>query len=143
MLWSISRWFHSHRLTMLARVVKGINFYVNSTLLPFQAKVGRGVVVEHHGLGVVIHPNVTIGDGVQIWHNVTIAAETEPGSPYRVRIGDHVVLGAGSIVIARTDRGLTIGAGARVGAGAVVTHDLPAGAVVVGNPAVAVKASLS
>jgi maltose O-acetyltransferase len=46
-------------------------------------------------------------------------------------IGDNVWLGGGAIVLA----GVTIGADSVVGAGAVVTRDVPPGVVVVGNPA--------
>lgn len=118
-----------------AKIVKAVNFYLHGTLLPFQAQVGEGVCIEHHGLGVVMHPNTTIGDRVKIWHQVTLAAETQPGSEHRIYVEDDVVLGAGSSIIGRGDRDLVIGRGARVGAGAVVTTCVPAGAVVVGVPA--------
>lgn len=48
-----------------------------------------------------------------------------------IRIEDDVWIGIGAIVL----KGVTIGAGARVGAGSVVTRDVPAGVTVVGNPA--------
>jgi acetyltransferase-like isoleucine patch superfamily enzyme len=48
-----------------------------------------------------------------------------------VRLGDDVLVGAGSVIL----QGLAVGEGAVVGAGAVVTRDVPAGAVVVGSPA--------
>jgi len=134
-LWAMSRWLYRRRAVTAAKLVKAVNFYLHHTLLPFQAEVGSGVSVEHHGLGVVMHPNVTIGDRVKIWHQVTLAAETQPGSPHRIRIEDDVVLGTGASVIGRGDEDLVIGRGATVGAGAVVTRSVPAGAVVVGVPA--------
>ncbi len=70
-----------------------------------------------------------------IWHQVTLASETHPGSPHRIYIEDGVTIGTGAIVVARTDRGLRIGAGARIGAGSVVTRDVAAGQTVAGNPA--------
>lgn len=81
-----------------------------------------------------MHPNTTIGDRVQIWHGVTIAARTRPGSPHRIVVGNDVVIGAGAHLQAKGDTSLHIGAGARVGAGAVVTEDVPPGVTVVGVP---------
>jgi len=53
-----------------------------------------------------------------------------------VRIEDHVYIGAGAILRqGKPGKPLTIGAGATVGMGAVVTRDVPPGATVVGNPA--------
>ncbi len=49
----------------------------------------------------------------------------------KVHIGRRVYVGAGAIILP----GVTIGDGAIVGAGSVVRHDVPAGTVVVGNPA--------
>lgn len=118
-----------------ARSVKAANFYLHHGLLPVEAVVHESIRLGHHGLGVVIHPNTTIGSGVHIWHSVTIAAETKPGSPWHVHVGDRVTIGAGAIIVARGDRDLVIGADAVIGAGAVVTSDVPPAAVMVGSPA--------
>jgi maltose O-acetyltransferase len=84
---------------------------------------------------------VTIGDDVQIGPNVQLLTPTHPVEPGPRRdkweaarpivVGDNVWLGGGVIVCP----GVTIGANTVVGAGAVVTRDLPANVVAVGNPA--------
>ena len=84
---------------------------------------------------------VTIGDDVQIGPNVQLLTATHPLEPGPRRdkweaaepivIGDNAWLGGGVIVCP----GVTIGADTVVGAGAVVTRDLPAGVVAVGAPA--------
>ena len=84
---------------------------------------------------------VRIGDDVQIGPNVQLLTATHPleAGPRRdkweaaepIVIGDNVWLGGGVIVCP----GVTIGADTVVGAGSVVTKDLPAGVLAVGNPA--------
>ena len=88
-----------------------------------------------------MHPNVTISKRVRIYHQVTLASETWIGSPFRIRIGNDVIIGAGVIVVGRGDRSLNIGDGAIIGAGAVVTSDVEAGDVVAGNPARTIRST--
>ncbi len=88
---------------------------------------------------------ITIGEDVQIGPNVQLLTATHPLDPEPRRakleggrpivIGDNVWLGGGVIVCP----GVTIGASTAVGAGAVVTRDLPAGVLAVGNPARVVR----
>jgi serine acetyltransferase len=104
-------------------------------LVPVEAIVAADVTLEHCALGVVVHPNVTIGRRVRIYHHVTLAAETWIGSEHRRVIEDDVEIGVGAIVIGRGNRSLTVGRGARIGAGAVVTGDVAAQTVVAGVPA--------
>ncbi len=98
-------------------------------------------------VGVIISTNgaVSIGDYCFLAHEVVIAdgvaarpwraadaalRGTEQGSP-AVTIGDDVWIGAGAIV----QGGVRIGTGAIAGAAAVITRDVPAYAIVAGNPA--------
>ena len=84
---------------------------------------------------------VRIGADCQIGPNVQLLTPTHPIDPEQRRgrgeggepivIEDNVWLGGGVIVLP----GITIGRDTVVGAGAVVTKDLPAGVVAVGNPA--------
>lgn len=88
---------------------------------------------------------VTIGDDVQIGPNVQLLTATHPLDPGPRRdkweaaqpivIGDNVWLGGGVIVCP----GVTVGENTVVGAGSVVTRDLPANVVAVGSPARVVK----
>ncbi|MGY1779739.1 sugar O-acetyltransferase [Geodermatophilus sp. SYSU D01036] len=88
---------------------------------------------------------ITIGDDVQIGPNVQLLTPTHPVEPgprrdkweaaEPITVGDNVWLGGGVVVLP----GVTIGADTVVGAGSVVTRDLPAGVVAVGNPARVVR----
>ncbi|MGY1653577.1 sugar O-acetyltransferase [Geodermatophilus sp. SYSU D01119] len=97
------------------------------------------------GLVALDVATITIGDDVQIGPNVQLLTPTHPVEPgprrdkweaaQPITIGDNVWLGGGVVVLP----GVTIGADTVVGAGSVVTRDLPAGVVAVGNPARVVR----
>jgi len=96
-----------------------------------------------NNVGVVLLDvaTITIGDDVQVGPNVQFLTPTHPVEPEARRakleaarpisVGDNVWLGGGVIVLP----GVTIGENTVVGAGAVVTRDLPSNVVAVGNPA--------
>ena len=85
-----------------------------------------------HGIGLIIHPGVVIGDNVKLHQNTTIG-NVNGGVP--PRLGSNIIVGANSVIVGD----LKIGDGAIIGAGAVVTKDVPQNAVVVGNPAKIIK----
>ena len=100
---------------------------------------GRGVYANFN-LTLVDDTHIYVGDYTMIGPNVTLATAGHPvlpelrekGYQYNesVRIGKNCWLGAGVIVLP----GVSIGDGTVVGAGSVVTRDLPANVVAVGNP---------
>ncbi|MDG4833216.1 sugar O-acetyltransferase [Solwaraspora sp. WMMD1047] len=106
----------------------------------YHVSVGAGTFVNYGAVLLDVAP-ITIGADVQIGPNVQLLTPTHPVEPEPRRakweaakpivIGDNVWLGGGAIVLP----GVTIGADTVVGAGAVVTRDLPPGVLAVGNPA--------
>ena len=103
-------------------------------------RLGRGVFMNF-GCVILDSVDVRIGDGTQIGPGVQILGADHPRDPAQrramlefgqpVRIGANVWIGASAIILP----GVTVGDDAIVGAGSVVTRDVPAGATVVGNPA--------
>ena len=111
----------------------------NADHLRVGARVSINAFVHIWALG-----GVTIGDDTLIASHVAITALThDPHAPlfsasHQVRpvvIGRNVWIGTHAVILP----GVTIGDGAIIGAGAVVTRDVASGAVVVGVPAVARK----
>jgi serine O-acetyltransferase len=133
-LWRLSNalWPKHKRLALL---VKKVNSAIYHNSLAPGAEVSPDIHFGHHGFGTVIHSNVVIGRRVWIWHNVTIAVRAATASPHRIVIEDDVNIGANSVIISPSEGSLRIGRGARIGAGAVVSGDVPAGATVISAPA--------
>jgi len=102
------------------------------------AVTGTGLRLRHGGTGIVVHPGAQLGDGVTIFHNVTIGRariweRPPPGTPGAVRIGDGAVLCAGAVVL--FGDGMTIGAGTVIAANAVLTCSTGQGEIWAGSPA--------
>ena len=103
-------------------------------------RIGTGVFLNF-GCQLADVAPITIGDHVQIGPNVSLLTPLHPLDPQRrrdrwetarpVTIGDNVWLAGGVIV----SGGVSIGDDTVVGAGSVVTRDLPAGVLAAGSPA--------
>ena len=89
---------------------------------------GKGLLLPHNGLGVVIHPKVVIGKNVKILQNVTIGGREGSGLPI---IKDNVEIGAGAVILGN----IIIGSHSKIGANAVVISNVPDNSIAVGVPA--------
>lgn len=162
--YSFARWL-PESTSLGGNIAKRVRGFLGSRLL---AECGRDVNIErsaHFGSGRQVRLGsrsgigsnarligpVTIGDDVMMGPRVTILTrnhafadttrpmiEQGPGGLYPVAIGDDVWIGMSAIILP----GVTIERGAVVGAGAVVTKNIPAYAIAVGNPARVIKSRL-
>lgn len=121
----LARWFKVHRVPLLGPLLSRIGLFVTGADLSAGAAIGPGLLISH-GVGLVVGGYATIGAGVTLLHGVTIGAASERRVREMPRIGDDVFLGAGAKVIGA----VTVGDGAFLGADAIVTRDIPAGAKV-------------
>jgi UDP-2-acetamido-3-amino-2,3-dideoxy-glucuronate N-acetyltransferase len=108
--------------------------------------IGENVFIEND---VLIGDRVTIKNGVQIWDGITIGndvfigpnvtftndkfpkSRSVPDNPARTTVQDNVTIGANSTILP----GLLIEKGSFIGAGAVVTKNVPPYTLMLGNPA--------
>ena len=125
------RWRPARRLGSFAyKWLKIASQILTGIDLPCEAQVGDRLRIDPYG-GIVISGDAVIGDDVVLRNGVTIGLRRTGvrGAP---RIGNRVDIGAGAKILGS----ITIGDGACIGANAVVLHDVPAGAIAVGIPAV-------
>ncbi|WP_224449180.1 serine O-acetyltransferase [Haloprofundus salilacus] len=122
-LWTAGLHLPARLLSHLSRFLTGVELHP-------AARVGRRVFVDH-GMGVVVGETAEIGDDVVLYHGVTLGGNSMRRTKRHPTIEDDVVLGANATLVGP----ITVGEGARVGAGAVVVDDVPPGTSVVGNPA--------
>jgi len=127
--WRLYRW----RERCAVKPVRDVlTFFVNRSARRHGGYVGNGAVFDGipslpHGLhGVYISRYARIGADCRIYQNVTIG-EVDRQAPW---IGDRCLIGAGAVLVG----GIRIGNDVRIGAGAVVSTDIPDGATAVAQP---------
>jgi serine O-acetyltransferase len=115
----------------LARFVSHLGRFFTGIEIHPGAKIGQRVFIDH-GMGVVIGEMAEVHDDCTIYQGVTLGGTSLiKGAKRHPTLERGVIVGANACVLG----GFTVGAGARIGSGAVVVKSVPAGATAVGNPA--------
>jgi serine O-acetyltransferase len=122
-LWNKDLFFLARLTSHISRALTGIEIHPG-------AKLGERVFIDH-GSGVVIGETAEVGDDVLIYMGVVLGGTALERKKRHPTVENDVVLGSGSIVLGP----ITIGRGAKIGAGSVVVRSVPPNATAVGVPA--------
>lgn len=127
-----AHWLFMGRMFFLARFVNHFSRLLTAIDIHPGAKIGKNFFIDH-GF-VVIGETAQIGDNVTIYQGATLGG-TNPtdgmGGKRHPTISDNVIISLGAAILGP----IKVGEGARIGANAVVTKEVPAGATMVGIPA--------
>lgn len=128
----VAHWLFEAELFFLARLVNSLSRFLTAIDIHPGARIGRNFFIDH-GF-VVIGETAEIGDNVTMYQGSTLGG-TNPtngvGGKRHPTIGDDVIVSLGAAILGP----ISVGQGARIGANAVVTKDVPEGATMVGIPA--------
>jgi serine O-acetyltransferase len=122
-LWDKHFFFLARLLSHFSRMFTGIEIHPG-------AKLGRRVFIDH-GSGVVIGETADVGDDVLIYMGVVLGGTSLERIKRHPTVENDAVIGSGAAVLGP----ITIGKGAKIGAGSVVIRSVPPGATAVGVPA--------
>lgn len=117
-------------LYIIAKILHRHYMFKYSLLIPSSTKIGYGLYLGHPS-GIIINHTAIIGNNVNLSQFTTIGSNEGKAA----MIGDSVYIGPSCCLI----EDVKIGAGVTIGAGAIVTKDIPEGAIAVGNPAKALQ----
>lgn len=128
----VAHWLFLGQMFFLARLVNHLARFLTGIDIHPGAKIGSNFFLDH-GFSV-IGETAEIGDNVTMYQNVTLGGTNPTNGMAGKRhptILDNVIIGSGAQILGP----ITVGERARIGAAAVVTDDVSAGATMVGQKA--------
>ena len=133
----LCHWLWRHRLFLVGRFLSHLTRVLTGIEIHPGAIIGERLVIDH-GSGVVIGETAVIGNGVTLYHDVTLGgiapsvdSQSQVGQKRHPTLGDGVIVGSGAQILGP----VIVGDHARVGANSVVTKDVPRSVTAVGVPA--------
>ena len=114
---------------LVARVLSHLGRMLTGIEIHPRAQIGHDFFIDH-GMGVVIGETTIINDHCHLLQGVTLGGTSTRREKRHPTLEEYVTVGAGAQIIGA----VTIGAGAKIGAGSVVVSSVPPGATVVGVP---------
>tara|TARA_B100000029_G_C17075554_1_gene778539 strand:- start:18 stop:614 length:597 start_codon:yes stop_codon:yes gene_type:complete len=133
----VANFFWKVGLEIIARMISQFSRFLTGIEIHPAVTIGKNFFIDH-GMGVVIGETSIIEDNVTIYHSVTlggispsIKSQEQIGIKRHPTLKNNTVIGSGAQILGP----IVINENAKVGANAVVTHDVPSNAVMVGIPA--------
>ncbi len=126
-IWRARRKAARLRLPIVGSMLRRVQTTLFGVEIDQRAHLGEGVWMVHP-VGTVVGGDSEVGDRVRLMGGNTVGTNTDDGYP---RIEKDVVVGVGAKILGP----VRVGAGARIGAGAVVLSNVPPGALALGMPA--------
>lgn len=121
---------HRNGVPFVPRLISQLTRFFTGIEIHPGAQIGCGFFIDH-GMGVVIGETTIIGNDVTLYQGVTLGGTGKQSGKRHPTIEEGAVIGVGASVLGD----ITVGAGARVGGGAVVVKDVPPHTTAVGIPA--------
>ncbi len=129
-IYRLAHALHVRKIPVVPRLISHLGRWLTGIEIHPGASIGRGLFIDH-GMGVVIGETAEIGDNVSLFHGVTLGGRGGEVGKRHPTVEDNVVVGAGTQVLGP----ISLGNGAKVGAGSVVLEDVPPGSTVTGEQA--------
>ncbi len=137
LLHRLSHKFYLWNIPVIPRVMSQISRFFTGIEIHPGATIGRRFFIDH-GMGVVIGETTEIGDDVLLYQGVTLGGTGKEKGKRHPTIGNNVVIGTGAKVLGN----IRIGNHVKVGAGSVVVHPVPDHSTVVGVPGRVVRRAI-
>lgn len=129
-----AHFLYNHNLKLLARIISQLARFFTGIEIHPGAKIGRRLFIDH-GMGIVIGETTEIGDDCMLYQGVTLGGTGKDTGKRHPTLGNRVMVSSGAKVLGP----FTVGDDAKIGSGAVVLKEVPAGCTVVGVPGRIVK----
>ena len=124
----LAHWLRDKRVPFVPRAISQLARWLTGIEIHPGAKIGQGFFIDH-GMGTVIGETAEIGDDVTMYQDITLGgtspsvnSDAQRNKKRHPTLSDRVIVGAGAQILGA----ITVGAGAKIGANAVVMREFAA-----------------
>src|SRR5574344_687046 len=133
----IAHHFYLKGWVVFPRLINTFSRFLTGIDIHPGAKLGPGLFIDH-GMGLVIGETAELGSNVTLYQGVTLGGTGKEKGKRHPTIGNYAGIACGAKVLGS----FTVGENAKIGAGSVVLHPVPADSTVIGIPGHVVRSGL-